>query len=444
MATGDAVGMSGWRRARGLLGKIGRWTLVVVVLLFAFIGFLHVTRGTVVRHVDDVGADGNPLHPSEPQFPLSVAMLTGTSLSPGNTVEIMLDGDGTYPRLWDDLRSARQSITLQLYYGRVGTVSETLRDVLLDRARAGVKIYLLYDAFGGSAIPAARFEALREAGIAVAAFRPIQLSTVHLVQHRSHARGIIVDGHVAWTGGFGVDDKWLGDGRTNGSWRETNVRFEGPAVRQLQAAFAASWAEATGDLLTGRTAVAEPEQGGTMAGLLYAVPTMGSTTAERFLAMSIAGAQRTLYITNAYFAPDQAFVNLLSAAARRGVDVRVLSAGENTDVPVVRYAGRAWYGPLLAAGVRLYEWQPTTMHAKTFVVDGLWSTIGSMNFDNRSLALNDETNLMVLDPAIGSQMDQLFMDDLRHSVEVTAEDFARRGILERINERLSLLLHPVL
>ena len=210
-------------------------------------------------------------------------------------------------------------------------------------------------------------------------------------------RGIVIDSRIGWTGGFGIDDKWFGDGRSNGSWRETNVRFEGPAVRQLQAAFAAAWVEATGVMFTGRATLAPQENGVTAAGLLYTSPTLGSTAAERFFALSIAGARKTLYITNAYFAPDRNFVELLAAAARRGVDVRILTAGARTDVNIVRLAGRAWYDTLLAAGVRVYEWQPSTLHAKTFVVDGEWSTVGSMNFDNRSMALNDEATLMVLD-----------------------------------------------
>jgi len=173
-------------------------------------------------------------------------------------------------------------------------------------------------------------------------------------------------------------------------------------------------------------------------------PTLGSTSAERFLALSIAGARKTSYITNSYFAPGRNFIDMLSAAARRGVDVRVLTAGPMTDVQVVRSAGRAWYDTLLSAGVRIYEWQPTTLHSKTFVVDGEWASIGSMNFDNRSLALNDEATLMVLDPSIGRQMDQVFLDDLRYSEEITLPRFRQRSWLERIAERAANLFERLL
>jgi cardiolipin synthase len=421
-------------RVRSALGRFGRGALIALVLCLAAIGLLHLTRGTAVRHVLGVTADGEPIAVHEPQFPMLVTLLTGAGLSSGTRVEIALNGDGTYARLWDDLRSARQSITLQLYYGNTGRMARTLSDILCERASAGVRVMLLYDAFGGSNIPTSEVEALRKAGVRVEPFRPINFSTLHLAQNRSHVRGIVIDGRIGWTGGFGIDDKWFGDGLTNGAWRETNVRFEGPAVRQLQAGFATAWVEATGVLLTARLTAPREEDGARATGLLYTTPSLGSTAAERFFALSIAGARKTLYITNAYFAPELAFVDLLVAAAERGVDVRILTAGPRTDVHVARYAGRASYQRLLAAGARVYEWQPTTLHPKTFVVDGTWSTIGSMNFDNRSMALNDEATLVVLDDAIGAQMNQIFLDDLRHSQEITLATFSRRSVFQRLFE----------
>ena len=361
-------------------------------------------------------------------------MATGAWLGPGTRIDVTQNGDGTFPRLWDDLRAAQQSITLQVYYGAPGRMADTLGEILRERAKAGVRVFVLYDAFGTVDIPEDHRDALRAAGIVVEPFRPIRLSTLHLAQNRSHVRGIVVDGRVGWTGGFGIDDKWLGDGRSNGSWRETNVRFEGPAVRQLQAAFAAAWVEATGVMFTGRPTVDVLSDGAAASGLLYTAPTLGSTAAERFFALSIAAARTTLYITNAYFAPDRSFIDLLAAAARRGVDVRVLTAGPRTDVNVVRLAGRAWYETLLNAGVRVYEWQPTTLHAKTFVVDGEWATVGSMNFDNRSMALNDEATLMVLDRTLGAAMDRAFHEDLRDAEEITLAAFDARSWLQRVAE----------
>lgn len=430
-------------RLRSFAVEIGRWSLRIVIAVLALIGFLQLTRGTAVRHVRGVAADGVPIGVSEPEFPLVATMMTGASLASGHRIEVALNGDGTYERLSADLRAAQQSITMQLYYGGPGRMAQTLAQILAERARAGVRVWLLYDAFGTVDMPRQQRDVLRAAGVRVEPFRPLRLSTLHLAQNRSHVRGIVIDSRIGWTGGFGIDDKWFGDGITNDSWRETNVRFEGPAVRQLQAGFAGAWLEATGLLVTGR-ATLDHYPGGAMAGLLYTSPSLGSTAAERFFALSIAGARKTLYVTNAYFAPDRNFVELLTAAASRGVDVRVLTAGPRTDVKIVRAAGRAWYETLLSAGVRVYEWQPTTLHAKTFVVDGQWMTVGSMNFDNRSMALNDESTLMVSDPVLGEEMNRIFMADLGHAAEITLAGFRHRSLFERILERGANLVARVL
>lgn len=430
---------------RHLLARVVKWLAAAFVLLLALVGFLHLTRGTAVRHVRGIGTGGSPVAVGSDGFPFNVIMHTGAALTGGHRVELMLNGDGTYERLWQDLASATRSITLQIYYGKSGKMATRLAQILVDRARAGVRIFVLYDAFGALGISLEHVDVLRAEGIRVEPFRPLQLSTLHLVQNRSHVRGIVIDGRVGWTGGFGIDDKWFGDGLTNASWRETNVRFEGPAVRQLQAAFAAAWVEATGVLVSGgEGAPPEPPGEGVTAGLLHTSPSLGSTAAERFMALSIAGARRTLYVTNAYFAPDDSFVELLVATARRGVDVRVLTGGKTTDLNIVRYAGQASYERLLEAGVRVYEWQPTTLHAKTFVVDSTWVTVGSMNFDNRSLALNEEATLMVLDEGVGAEMDRVFRDDLRHAHEITAAAWRERPWFDRARQRGANLLTRLL
>jgi cardiolipin synthase len=208
-------------------------------------------------------------------------------------------------------------------------------------------------------------------------------------------------------------------------------------VAALQAAFASAWAETTGELLTGdmffpRSSFADI--GDVQAGLMHTIPSTGSTPAERYLALSIAGARKTLYITNSYFVPGENFMQLLLAAAHRGVDVRVLTVSNKTDVKTTWYAGRTYYEKLLAGGVKIYEYQPTMMHAKSMVVDGMWSSIGSMNFDNRSLSFNDESVLVVLDRNVGAQMDSVFMDDLKWSKEIILEEFKKRPLSGKILE----------
>jgi cardiolipin synthase A/B len=420
------------------LKPLAKTTAAVVVVGLALVGLLSLTRGTPLRHVVFSGGDSIP-EVSDSSFRDLVALLSGIPLEPGNRVEQLLNGDGTYPRLWSDLRTARQSITVQMYFSKPGAVADTMAAVLAEQARRGVRVLLLLDAFGSQSLSRDWADRLADAGVEVRLLRELRWFSMHHAAERSHVRVVTVDGRIGYTGGFGLADYWLGNGRQKDQWRESNVRFEGPAVLALQAAFAAGWAEATGELLVDDrffppAAGVEPGPGAAVAGLLFTQPATGSTAAERFLALTIAGARRTLYVANSYFVPDDDFRDLLVAAARRGVDVRILTAGPETDVRTTWYAGRARYPALLRGGVRIWEYQPTMMHAKTIVTDGVWGTIGSMNFDNRSLAFNNESNLVVWDSAVGAQMDTTFLEDLSYAREIRLQDFARRPLVERLIE----------
>jgi cardiolipin synthase len=431
------------------LRKVLLGFVAVLVIMMAWIGWLSVTRGTPVRRVLALGDRSGPPPVTDSLFSQTMELFAGTHLEPANRVQLLANGEQTYPPLWRDVAAARQSITVQMYYSQPGAVADTMRKYLVDRARSGVRVLLLFDAFGSQNLTSKDWLApLKAAGVRVAMLRPLHWYGLNKANFRSHVRVVIVDGHVGYTGGFGLADYWLGDGHHEDQWREMNVRFEGPAVMQLQAAFAAGWAEATGELLTGEMffprASFRAHDVGVPAGLLYAMPTTGSTNGERFMALSIASARKSLYITNSYFVPDDDFRRLLVRARRQGVDVRIITAGPKTDVKTTTYAGRARYEQLLGEGIRIYEYQPTMMHSKTFVVDGLWSTVGSLNFDNRSLAFNNESNLVVLDTAIGASMDSLFMDDIKWSKEITLPEFQRRGRKERILEWGANLLSRML
>ena len=410
---------------------------IILVSLLSLVGLLSITRGTPVRTVV-YASRAKPPQVSDSSFRDLMALFIGVHLEPGNRVEQLLDGNGTYPRLWSDLRSARRTITVQMYYSLPGKVADTLAAVLSERARAGVRVLLLLDAFGSQTLKKSWADGLKKAGVEVKLLRRLRWYSIHNASDRSHVRVVVVDGRVGYTGGFGLADYWLGNGHAKDQWRESNTRFEGPSVMELQAAFAAAWAEATGELLVDDAFFprrAFHAQAGTMsAALLFAAPTTGSTSAERFFALTIAGASRTLYVTNSYFVPDDDFRDLLIAAAARGVDVRVLTVSKETDVRTTWYAGRARYASLLRGGVRIFEFQPTMMHAKTIVADGIWSSIGSMNFDNRSLAFNDESNIVVWDRPFGAEMDSTFFDDLRYSREIMLPEFVRRPWAERLVE----------
>jgi cardiolipin synthase len=428
------------------LKRLGIVLLALLIGAFALAGVLSMTRGTPVEMVISEGAEGPPAV-GDSLFEQMFELYTGTHIFPGNKVEQALNGDGTYPRVWADLRSAQSTITVQMYYSMPGVVADTMSAVLRERARAGVRVLLLLDAFGSQTLKKEWVDTLRAAKVEVAVLRKLRWYTIHNTADRSHVRVIIADGRVGYTGGFGLADYWLGDGKHENQWRESNVRFEGPAVMQLQAAFASAWAEATGELIAGPKFF--PPDGfttrGTVhAGLLFAQPTTGSTPAERFIALTVAGARKTLYIANSYFVPDDDFRRLLTAAARRGVDVRILTVSEKTDVKTTWHAGRYRYEELLEAGIRIYEYVPTMMHSKTMIADGLWGTIGSMNLDNRSMAFNNESNLVFVDAQLGAEMNATFMADIALAREINLEEFRRRGRWPRVLEGVSALLSRLL
>jgi cardiolipin synthase A/B len=434
-------------RAMTRLKPLARTIAVILVAGLALIGALSITRGTPLRRVV-YGTRAAPPHVADSSFRDLMGLYSGVQLLPGNRVEQLLNGDGTYPRLWQDLRSATRSITVQMYYSKPGGVADTMAAILKERAHAGVRVLLLLDAFGSQSLKKRWADSLEAAGVQVALLRKLKWYTLHKAGDRSHVRVVVVDGKVGYTGGFGLADYWLGNGRERDQWRETNVRFEGPTVMELQAAFAAAWVESTGELLVDekffpRNGFRTPA-GAATAALLHASPTTGSTQGERFFALTIAGARRTLWIANSYFVPDDDFRDLMIAAARRGVDVRILTVSKETDVRTTWYAGRARYEALLRGGVRIFEYQPTMMHAKTTVADGIWGSIGSMNFDNRSLAFNNESQLLVWDRAFGATMDSTFVDDLTRSREIHLPEFQRRPMTERMVELAASLLSRVL
>ena len=419
--------------------------IVVPVVISGLMGLPHVFRNPLVRNVITIVPGDAPLELAAAGFRQQFSLLTGSQVTTGNAVEVLANGNGTFTRLWNDLRQARRTITVQMYYAAPGNVADTIGRILAERARAGVVVYFLYDAFGAQDMPERYFEALRVAGVRVGEFRPLRWYALDRASHRMHVRGIVIDGAVGYTGGFGFDDKWLGDGKRPREWRETNARFSGPAVEHLQAEFIAKWAETSGELLSGasflsaHTDSSYAENSGSAA-IVASPPLTGSTAAERLFAVSIAAARKSLYITNSYFVPYPDFVKLLSDAAHRGVDVRILTNGSQSDVKTTWLAGRSRYEALLRAGVRIYEYQPATLHAKTLTADHMFSVIGTMNFDNRSLAYNDEVALVSFGADDAAALDSLFAGDLRFSQEIELGMFKRRSWTGRVLERAAGVL----
>lgn len=427
---------------------MGTLILLLLLLLIGALLYLigaYLWRDTPLRRVRVRGAE-QQVDAGSARVRRAFEVLTGSGLESGNRVEVLANGDELFPRLLEDLHAAERLITWQVFWFKPGNLAQQIGEALAERARAGVEVLVLLDYFGARGIGDQYVEDLRNSGVDVRIYRPLQWKALYKVPHRSHVRSVVIDGRIGYTGGFGIDDRWLGDGRRAGQWRDTHVRIEGPAVDRLQAPFVANWAECSGELLLGE-GVLEAGNGGAgeqAAAAMYCSPSLGSTTAERFLALTIVSARRTLYITSAYFVPSRGFRGLLADAADRGVDVRVLTPGGHTDQPFAWYAGRAHYEELLDAGVRIYEYAPTMVHAKTIVADGAWVSIGSVNFDNRSLKLNDEVALVVQDERLGRAMQDLFLRDLEMSREVALDEFRQRSRRARVKEHAALLAAPLL
>jgi cardiolipin synthase len=358
----------------------------------------------------------------------------------GNQIRLLENGDEIYPAMLAAISRATRSINLETYIFWSGEAGNRFRDALAERARRGVEVRILLDAVGsGARLERGDVEAMKAAGCAVEFFHPLRPWMLDTINHRTHRRLLIVDGRVGFTGGAGIADVWLGSAEKPGHWRDTQVEVQGPVVAQLQSAFQESWAGVRGEALLGDRFFPKLERTGTSRSQVIASsPEAPSSATKLLFALSIASATRRLWVSNSYLLPDRDTAALLVAAARRGVDVRLIVPGKVNDVPATKAAGRSSFGDLLDGGVKIFEYQPTMFHAKTMVVDGLFATIGSTNFDNRSFRLNEELNLTVYDRQVAGQFEQMFIRDLARARPYTLEEWRHRPFLERLTEWLLL------
>lgn len=371
--------------------------------------------------------------------------LTGASLSEGNRVDILKNGDQIFPSMLAAIRAAKKTINLEFYIYWDGEIGRTFAEALAERARAGVAVKVILDSVGSSQMSQSLINFMARNGIDLEWYHPIRWYTLSRVNHRTHRKLLIVDGCVGFSGGVGIADEWLGNADSKDHWRDTVARVEGPVVTQMQFAFMDNWVKSRGELLTGLDYFPAAQPAGTqMTQVIKSSPSEGISTVKLMYIVSIVSAIKSIYISNAYFVPDRDTTRALEGAVRRGVDVRVIVPGEHVDVPIVRQASRWHYELLLARGIRIFEYQPTMMHAKTMVVDGIWSTLGSSNFDDRSFRLNDEVNVNIYGEDIAGQMESMFMDDLKVSEEITRRKWLKRPRWARVKEAIADVLKPQL
>ncbi len=382
--------------------------------------------------------------PGSEEFDRLLLAVSGASITGGNRVQVLRNGDQTFVAMLEAIRSATTTVDLSSYIFWPGEVAASFTEALTDRARAGVEVNVVLDGWGSATVGPAIVRELRDAGATVVFFRPPRWHTVHKLNNRMHRRLLIVDGRIAFAGGVGIADVWSGNAEDPEHWRETHLSVEGPAVHDIFSGFLENWSEANKQVL-GPTHF--PKQAAFDDGIELQVmrssPKAGGTVALHLFNAVMAGAQERLWLTTAFLAPGQAFVDLLCAAAERGVDVRLLTNGPHIDKEVVRQVGQRCYGPMLAAGVRIFEYQQTMLHAKVVIADG-WANVGSSNLDHRSLGLDDEINIATSDPVVVGALVQDFLDDMEVSKEFDLVRWNQRSLAKRATESALDLLRQSL
>ena len=381
------------------------------------------------------------VHVGEPAFVRALEAHTLSSPIAGNRARVLLNGDEIFPAMIAAIRGAKTTITFANFLYEDGDIAGEMTTTLAERCRAGVSVNVLLDAVGSSQMPMQYWTMLKDAGCQVAWYHSLNPFAIMRINHRNHRRILVVDGRVGFTGGTGVGAQWTGDGRQTKHWRQTDVQVEGPIVRFLQSAFAENWRDATGVLLGGDAYFPESQQRGTLAiQSVKSSPASGAAEAYLLFLLAIDGARSSIYLTNPYFVPDDAMAEALVRAARRGVDVSIITAGVAQGIldRLVRKASQAHYPRASRAGVKIYEYGPALLHAKTLVVDGRWASIGSVNLDNRSFALNSELNLVFLDRGIAARLINVFREDLKFSRRVSAD-----GLQQGLDQFLYLPLLPL-
>jgi cardiolipin synthase len=367
---------------------------------------------------------------------------TGIPFFEGNAIDILNNGDEFYPAMLKAIAQAQLSVTIEAYIYWAGDIGRRFAEALAARATAGVCVKILLDAVGSSTIGDEILEILEKGTCQLAWYNPVRPYSIGRFNNRTHRKSLIVDGRLAFTGGAGIADHWLGNAQDHEHWRDIQIRIEGPAVAPLQTGFAHNWLQATGELITGFEfyPASESPTGDLAVQTILSSPETGASTARTFYYLSIAAARKTIDIANPYFVPDQGAIDLLIAARRRGVKVRVMVAGIHNDNWIARQNSVRLYGPLLEAGIEIYEYNHTMLHQKTMVVDGVWSTVGTTNFDSRSFAHNEENNVCVCDARIAKELEAIFVADIKGCDRITLKQWKNRPFLAKFAQNAASLL----
>jgi cardiolipin synthase len=379
--------------------------------------------------------------PGSEEFITSVGAFLDTPIARGGEVELLQNGDRFYPAMLEAIRGARDTVNFEVYILQPDEIGRQFLDAFMERARAGVEVRVLVDGFGSLKLKKRYRRELQQAGVKVERFRPFGPNNLVRIYRRMHRRAIVIDGRVAFTGGAAISKKWAGDVRTPHEWRDSMVRITGPLVGGIQSAFAENWVYCTGEVLSGeRFFPRMAPSAGPCSLSVASSPSDVQQPIRMLFWLSMSKARRRLWISNSYFIPDPRLRTAVVDRAREGVDVRILVPGNHTDAVPVQLAGRSYYEELLEAGVRIFEFQPAMMHAKTLVADDAWSVLGSANMDERSMELNEENVIGVSDEALAGAVVQGMEADFGRSREVNLEEWRKRPAWQRGMEAFAKVL----
>jgi len=373
----------------------------------------------------------------DPQFLRSVDHLIGPAILASNRVTALVNGDQIFPAMLEAIRGAQRSITLETYIYWSGGVGRQFAEALAGRARAGVKVQVLIDWIGSRKVDSRDLAMMRAAGVEVEKYNPLVWFNLARLNHRDHRKLLVVDGKIGFIGGAGLADIWQGNADAPNHWRDTQFRLEGPAVGQMEAAFMDNWMKTTGRVLDQEDYFpALLPAGDHYAQVFFSSPRDGTESVRLMYLLAVAAAQKSIRLSASYFVPGALTTEELVDASRRGANVEIIVPGSETDAPIVRYASRSKWGPLLKAGIKIYEYQPTMYHSKVMIVDDLWVTVGSANFDNRSFRLNDEANLNVYSAEFAGELARIFEQDKEKARLVTYHEWKKRGLCKKILEKI--------
>jgi len=430
---------------RKLIEKSKRGTHVVRVPMVAFVAMMltiigltimlwSAERGRAIKLSVKNPGDLQALVPS-------IVGLTQSSLERGNRIELLENGDAFFPRLLADIAAAKQAVHVESYVWWKGAICEEVANALARKAREGVEVRLLVDASGGHKMDSKLRKLMLEAGCQVRAFHPVRFSNLGRLNNRDHRKISVIDGRIGYIGGFGFAEEWTGHAQDKEHWRDSGVRAEGPIVNRLQAAFCENWIEETGEIPAGEKYFPPLVAAGPVAAhLAYTSPTGSVSSVQVLYELAINAARHEILIQNPYFLPDDNAIAAFAAAVRRGVEVKVMvPATTATDSPIVQHAGHERFGELLKNGIRIFEYDKTLLHQKIIVVDGVWSCIGSTNFDDRSFARNDEVSMGLLDAPLAARLGEAFAADMGNAHELHAGDWQHRSLWHKLIDRLAYL-----